>query len=223
MKIDTALSSHRLSRHLSLLWQNIAWLKRRPNAPRRDISEKIAAMERICVQAISMMRLRSNKALSDQREINLRTLLAQAVGIVGEELTPSENKHVSVMNRLDLRVEAEGFLTLHALVNLLENALTATMRGGTIDVRTSQDKNNARVQICNPGRRFTREELDKFFQPGESSGLQDGHLGLGLPLAKMTIEGFGGSLTLSSPRQGGVRALVRLPLFLDNTKSNVTK
>ena len=221
--VASAVSMHRLMRHLSVLRQNIAWLRQRTDARNGDISEKVATMDRTCAQAISMIQLASNKALTDRRELNLRTLVAQAVRVVNEELTPSEDKHLSVINELDLRVQAEGFAILHALVNLLTNAITWTESGGTIDVRTAQDKNNARVQICNPGRRYTREELDKFFQPGESSRREEGHLGLGLPLAKMTIEAFGGSLALSSPESGGVEAHVCLPLSRDNIRSVVKR
>ena len=89
--------------------------------------------------------------------------------------------------------------------NLLSNALKFTNPGGSISVNLKAINGYAQVSVSDTG--FGMDEdtqkrvFDKFYQ-GDNSHSQEGN-GLGLALAKRTIELLGGTITVKSqPEQG---------------------
>ncbi|MBN8482417.1 MAG: HAMP domain-containing histidine kinase [Xanthomonadales bacterium] len=100
----------------------------------------------------------------------------------------------------------------HALVNLLNNAADASQANGS-----------AVVELALVEKRDAFELLIRDFGKGMPGGShpapglrfettkRDG-LGLGLALAKATVERFGGSLAASAARDGGTEQHLRLPL-----------
>jgi len=89
--------------------------------------------------------------------------------------------------------------------NLLSNALKFTNPGGNISVNLKAINGYAQVSVsdtgCGMDEDTQKRVFDKFYQ-GDSSHSQEGN-GLGLALAKRTIELLGGTITVESqPEQG---------------------
>jgi two-component system sensor histidine kinase RegB len=96
-----------------------------------------------------------------------------------------------------------------ALVNLLDNAADASPQQIELSANWTGAELNLSIRDFGPG--LTPEVADKagtlFFTTKQDSGL-----GLGLYLARLIFERFGGTLNLSNHSQGGAVTLVRLPL-----------
>jgi two-component system, sensor histidine kinase RegB len=96
-----------------------------------------------------------------------------------------------------------------ALVNLLDNAADASPQQIELSASWTGTELNLAIRDFGPG--LTPEVADKagtlFFTTKQDSGL-----GLGLYLARLIFERFGGTLNLSNHSQGGAVTLVRLPL-----------
>ncbi len=97
------------------------------------------------------------------------------------------------------------------LVNLLQNSLEATPRGGRITLSTrSGPKGAVRIIISDTGAGLAEEVRRDLFSPGATTK-NDG-TGLGLTIARAIAEQHGGTLTLENREEGGCKATLTLPL-----------
>ncbi len=120
---------------------------------------------------------------------------------------------VEVIEGQDLTVRADPDQLEQALINLVRNAVDATLEheGGTVRMRwlTRGGKLQILVEDEGPGLSETGNLFVPFYttKPGGS--------GIGLVLSRQIAEGHGGTLTLENRSEGGgVRARLTLPLDL---------
>jgi two-component system, NtrC family, sensor histidine kinase HydH len=96
------------------------------------------------------------------------------------------------------------------LVNLVQNALDATPRGGRITLRTEAGPaDSALLVVEDTGPGLAPEVRKRLFQPGATT--KTGGSGLGLTIARAIAEQHGGSLVLADRPGGGCRATLTLP------------
>lgn len=116
-----------------------------------------------------------------------------------------------------LRVRIRPKALRRALRNLIENAVRYG-RDTTVSHSLSNGSCTVAIEDCGPG--IPEEELelvfDPFFRLEQSRSLQTGGHGLGLSIARTIIRAHGGDVTLTNRTEGGVRALVRIPLATGN-------
>jgi two-component system, sensor histidine kinase RegB len=96
-----------------------------------------------------------------------------------------------------------------ALVNLLDNAADASPQHIECSANWTATELDLAIRDFGPG--LTPEAADKAGTPFFTTK-QDSGLGLGLYLARLIFERFGGTLSLSNHSQGGAVTQVRLPL-----------
>lgn len=98
---------------------------------------------------------------------------------------------------------------------LLDNAVKHTPGGTAIQIEVHRTGRQAEVTITDNGPGLSTAELehafDRFFR-GDKARTRSGGSGLGLPIAKALSEILGGSIQLSTPASGGLRASLRFPL-----------
>jgi len=98
----------------------------------------------------------------------------------------------------------------HAIVNILNNAVDHASR--EVEVTGRWDEQKLELEICDDGEGFDRELIDKLGESIISSKLPEKGMGLGLFLAKSTLNRFGGTIQLHNRDTGGTRAVIELPL-----------
>lgn len=100
-----------------------------------------------------------------------------------------------------------------ALRNVIENAVHY---GGGAAVRLERDAGEVRILVEDDGPGLPEEDLDSVFEPfvrGETSRSRDtGGVGLGLAIARTILRGHGGEARLENRTEGGLRAVLTLPL-----------
>jgi signal transduction histidine kinase len=93
--------------------------------------------------------------------------------------------------------------------NLVQNALKY---GGEARIQVLREGPNAVVEIADAGPGLSADELEKVFQPfyrtDASRNLDNGGVGLGLPIARSTARAHGGDVELSSGPEGVVARVV---------------
>lgn len=97
-------------------------------------------------------------------------------------------------------------------LNLLLNAAEAVPEGGTITVRTVQNKQGKTVAIFvqDTGKGIPAELMEKIFQPFFTT--KGKGTGLGLAVSKTIVEEHGGSIVVSNNVSGGVTFMITLPV-----------
>ena len=105
---------------------------------------------------------------------------------------------------------------LQIFVNLLSNAVKFSPEGGHASVRTAEEGADVvLISIADDGIGMTEHEIEQamllFTQVDSSLERRFEGTGLGLPLAKLLVEGHGGTLHMTSEPGKGTEVTVRLP------------
>ena len=100
--------------------------------------------------------------------------------------------------------------------NLLDNAITHTPAGGTIEVRTAVQGGDALVSVADSGPGIPAEHsaliFERFYRVDPARTRATGGAGLGLAIARQLVEAHRGSIIIAPSEGRGARFEVRLPL-----------
>ncbi|HXW07799.1 MAG TPA: stimulus-sensing domain-containing protein [Vicinamibacterales bacterium] len=101
-----------------------------------------------------------------------------------------------------------------AFDNLVENARSFAP-DGPIEIAVERTGGTCRVRVADSGPGIPAAHLERVFErfftyrPGQSNSRE--HTGLGLPIARTIIEGYGGRITAANRPHGGAEFVVELP------------
>jgi heavy metal sensor kinase len=148
-------------------------------------------------------------------------LVEESVAVVGV-LAEEKKQSIVVSGEGALQVFADrGFLRM-AVVNLLDNAVKYSPPGTAIHVNLEHVNGEAphsrqlNLSIRDEGPGIPPAEasrvFDRFYRPDESRARDTGGAGLGLAIAKWSIEAHGGKILLESVPGNGASFSIRLPL-----------
>ncbi|RMH31603.1 MAG: ATP-binding protein [Nitrospirae bacterium] len=121
-------------------------------------------------------------------------------------------------------MEADAGQIKQLLINLLDNAIQYTPRGGKIDVRLYPDRDSVRIDIEDTGSGIPAEHLpyvfDRFYRVDASRDRNSGCAGLGLAIAKDIVDAHGGTISVDSLVGQGTTFSIILPLAHQVTRSS---
>ena len=140
--------------------------------------------------------------------VSVRKLLEEARGLlVGASRTG--DRRIVVEPSPDARLLADGDSLVHALFNVLLNAIDASPPAGEVRCRVSVDSSQVvlTAEDSGPGPGPTPERCFEPFFTTKRNGT-----GLGLTVCRRLVEQHGGSVRLETRREGGCRTVVTLPL-----------
>jgi len=98
-----------------------------------------------------------------------------------------------------------------ALLNILENALTAMPRGGRLMLYVRGEDERAVVSISDTGKGMSPEVQRLAFEPFFTTRSTEGGTGLGLSLAQEIVQRYRGTITLSSAEGVGTTFTLSFP------------
>lgn len=99
---------------------------------------------------------------------------------------------------------------VQVLVNLIRNAVQATEQGQHILIEANCDaEGHTRLSVGDEGTGVPPEMTDDIFQPFSSSKGEEG-MGMGLYMARLTVEAHGGTIECKSCEEGGTRFEITL-------------
>jgi two-component system OmpR family sensor kinase len=172
----------------------------------RAMSADIDEMEQMIDSTLSY--LRGEEASEPQRAIDFMALLQTIIDDAkdaGHDATLSSNGHIVVI--------ARHIGMKRALSNLVANALRF---GSQVTVRANVEDDEVHVTIDDNGPGIPEDQLAVVLEPfvrlEDSRNTETGGVGLGLAIAKANIEADGGTLLLRNRPEGGLSAVVRLPV-----------
>ncbi len=136
---------------------------------------------------------------------NLLSSLADDQQDLGHDVMAEDN------GRLVIR--CRPFALKRALRNVIENGVRY---GTAVRMSYKQQDNHAVIRICDQGPGIPAEKLTDVFEPfvrlETSRSEETGGIGLGLAITRSIIHAHGGTIDLTNKAEGGLEAVIWLPL-----------
>ena len=170
----------------------------------RDIVARIDALSELINDLMVFARPRPPRLAV----VELHSILADAITIVRRD--PSAHAVEISVEGDDVSVTADGELVRATVLNLLLNAAQAMAGQGRIVVTTGRRDGSAFIQVRDSGPGIPHGIREQIFEPFFTTKARGG--GLGLPIARRTMELHGGSLALDCPDEGGTVVTMSLPV-----------
>ncbi|MCM2256427.1 MAG: ATP-binding protein [Vicinamibacteria bacterium] len=142
------------------------------------------------------------------RALDLQDVIAEAAAPYGSALPPGVS--LVVEPGAGPLVQGDRRLLVRALVNLIENALSAVAEGGRMQVRALAEDGRAVLEVVDDGPGVPAEVASRAFEPYFST--RSGGTGLGLALVQRIAEAHGGGALLTPALPRGTRVRLWLPL-----------
>jgi signal transduction histidine kinase len=115
-----------------------------------------------------------------------------------------------------LTVNADRLLLRQALMNIVHNAVRYSPQESCIVVRSTQVRSGAVIEIVDQGPGIAPEHrgkiFDRFYRVDKARSRAEGGHGLGLAIAKWSIDRQGGSIEVESDTEKGSLFRIILPL-----------
>lgn len=164
-------------------------------------------MDRMVVKMIEVSRLDSEELILKKEKVSFSELVRDQMERF-EPMVKEKNIQVRFEGSGDFVVDADREYLAGAVWNLLSNAVDYNRAYGSIVVRVEPDK----CIIENTGKPLEEDELahafDMFYTGDKSRNKEQGHMGMGLFLAKKVL-GLHGLELLLENREDGVRVVVK--------------
>ena len=213
------LISHEIRTPLNGILGPLELLKDTPYAS--DISDlieildlSVKRLERFSLNALLITRLKTKQFEIKKDKILLSNLITE---VINEEKEKFQLKNIQVKRNdnvsLDL-ISGEAELIKKCISNILDNAVRFSLDNSTIEIDTYVEEQTIICEIKDNGKGFATGTIDRVFELFTTGDeYKDNSIGIGLPIAKMIMEGHGGSIIVGNNPGGG--ASVKL-LFQTN-------
>jgi len=103
------------------------------------------------------------------------------------------------------------------LVNVLRNAIDASVPGGSIECRIGAGPSEVFIEVHDNGSGIPAGVLDRLFERGCTTKAAQGGNGLGLAICRDLLQHHGGGIGISSRPGEGTRVLITLPAVVVET------
>ena len=221
----TADASHELRTPLAVMRGDIEIALRRERQPEEYRSvltsnlEEIIRLSRLVEDLLLLARADAGQSILNCEPMNIDDLCAQTA----EYLSPlAEEKEQRLIFKAPavtpLKIHGDAQRLKQMLLNLLDNAIKYTPRGGTVTLSLRQENKDAVLQISDTGRGIPAEDIshifERFFRHSRSTSDKTVQgFGLGLSIVKWVVDSHGGKISAASKLGQGTTFTVRLPLL----------
>lgn len=182
------------------------------------LKRQVAHLTRLVDDLLDISRITRKRIELKKEVVDVAAIVSQAVETV-EPLITSRRHDLQIQSSYRaLRVCGDPARLVQCVVNLLTNAAKFTEPGGHIQLRTSESKGKAVIEIVDDGVGIAPGLLprvfDLFVQSDRSLDRSQGGLGIGLSVVQRLTEMHDGEVSAYSegPDRGATFTL-RLPLF----------
>lgn len=204
-------ASHELRTPLTILRTDLE------NEKNTSHLEEVERMSNLVSNLLVLSRLDEEEKVSDKNneEINLYDLVTRIV----------ERLHlIAAQHQVELIFEKEGDPIIlnsnrdrlnDSLTNIIKNAIIYNKLSGKVKIRAVKEKETVRIMVTDTGIGISEMDLekvfDRFYRIDPSRSRQTGGSGLGLSIARSSLESLGGKINIESKVDEGTTVTIRLP------------
>ena len=204
-----SMSSHDLSNSLMTLQVSFEMLQQnfKPDAEQKKrltyITNSIEQLSRLIEDLVDWASIEQGKFRLEKASLSPAKLIDD---VIGGPQSKAQQRGITLGARVAPslpQIEADKRRLGQVLANLLENALRHTQKGGQVSVIVESREGNVEFAVQDTGEGIAPEEIGKIFESFyQSSGSNQGRLGLGLSISKEIVQGHGGRMWVESKGLG---------------------
>jgi two-component system OmpR family sensor kinase len=210
--------SHEVRSPLARLQAAVGLLRRkfdREEPAVERIEEEIVRIDRLVGDLLKLSRIEAGELPEVEEEIDLKELVAEIVADANFEAQPA-GRSVLWKNEVSATLRGRPEMLRMAIENIVRNALKHAPQSRDIGIETSidADRRDYTLRVLDDGPGVPDEELAALFTPffrSVRASRTDGY-GLGLTIARRSIEAHGGTIRAENRAEGGLAVVVVLPL-----------
>ncbi len=186
----------------------------------RDDNQRLSAL---IEQLLSFSRFDAGKLKPNFQTVDLAHFLQQAL----KEMAPIAQKRGITLSPHDslksLKLKADPEQLNQIFVNILDNAIKYTSRGGEVHLSSRSGEGWVEIDVKDTGIGIPEKDLphifEKFYRTDQPAARQERGTGLGLAIVKGIIDAHGGEIRIKSTPGSGTTFTIRLPQNGPRTKS----
>ncbi|HXC08990.1 MAG TPA: ATP-binding protein [Steroidobacteraceae bacterium] len=214
-------ASHELRTPLTVLKGELQELTRESHLIQQDLRERVgsvleevARLEHLVSGLLSLSRLDAGETQGDWIDVDLAQL---ALNTAEQMRLMAEDRDVDIdLSALQSAVVWGDRARLkQIIVNLLDNAIRFTPRGGAVALRTASDDSGSVLEISDTGIGIPAASLahvfDRFYRVDAARSREDGGAGLGLSIVRSICTAHGAEVDVESRPRVGSSFRVRFP------------
>lgn len=209
----TSDASHELRTPLTLI-RSVGEVGLQQEGTTEDYREIIGSMLEEGTRLTRLLDSLLTISRADAGQIALQRTTVRVLDLVRETVSLfevlAEEKALHLVVEADhsrISVEADRILLRQALVNILHNAIKYSPVGGVICIRVIDMVWDCIIEVSDDGPGIPPEHhtkvFNRFYRVDEGRSRDTGGAGLGLAIAKWTVDAHGGDLSLQTGKNGG--------------------
>jgi heavy metal sensor kinase len=184
--------------------------------------EEVDRLASLVDRLLTLSRAETGQASLVREAVDLARLADDVVAHLAV-LAEEKGQTMTVEREAMPLVSGDRLVLRQAFINMVDNAIKYTPRGGRIRIRLGEAGGDALVDVMDSGPGVTPDAqahiFDRFYRGSE----HEGGTGLGLSLSKGAIEALGGRLTLEHSGPGGSVFRVTLPRMTSSLGKDVQR
>lgn len=211
-----ANAAHQLRTPLTLLSTQASYAARETDADRRDealqaLIRSTRQVTRLAEQLLTLTRAEPGSRAPRAERVDMADVARQVLEARAEE---------ALRAGIDIGLDADeaafvtgdGTMLKEMLVNLVDNALRYTPAPGTVTVVVAPLGSEVVLKVEDSGPGIAEAEREQVFERFyRIIGTKAEGSGLGLAIVKEVVDGAGGTVSLGTSGEGGLKVEVRLP------------
>ena len=211
--------SHEMRSPLARLQAAVGILRQQPEqaaAMIARIEDETARIDQLVGELLTLSRLEAGEWVSEEEEVDLHELIAEVVRDANFE-TQAQGRQVIWEERASALIRGRPELLHSAIENLVRNALKHAPESRRVWVETTVEPQPSRyrIRVLDEGSGVAEHELPNLFAPffrGNGSHPGNDGYGLGLAIARRSVEAHGGTIRAANRPGGGLCVEIVLPL-----------
>jgi heavy metal sensor kinase len=177
--------------------------------------EEASRLTKLVDSLLTMSRADAGRITLQPTDFSVLDLAIEA-GSVIEVLAEEKNQIMTIDGDPKVMVRGDRLILRQALINLLDNAVKYSPKGGRVEVRAGAGGGEAFVAVQDSGPGISAEHrslvFDRFYRVDKARSRGEGGTGLGLSISQWAVEANGGHIDLECDRGPGCTFRMHIPL-----------
>jgi PAS domain S-box-containing protein len=124
------------------------------------------------------------------------------------------NVKVHDMSREQPTISVDPDRMKRVFINLIENAIDAMPRGGTLTIYTKESNGYVEITVADTGTGIPEKIMENLWKPLQTTKARG--MGLGLPIVKRIVDAHSGEISVEAKSGEGTTFTIRLPIKVPN-------